>query len=265
MPFSADPCAQLARLISTYGRIPRVDLAMLWAYFDETSVNEIDAAFGKARPTQMIVGGCVSSFERWEVFSRKWRKVLNGAGVREFHAKHFYSFNGDFGWFKGDGQRDHRRHNKFRDKLADLITEYADELIAFTSQVSIERRGVRQAYEDAALRSLYEFTKGRCDGCDSVYIVLARHPEYSPWSVLKKFEVIDWGKKLAGCGIFNPKDVLPLQAADFVLHAANRRWKGEETLDFLRLKDGCSRRSKQFHQQIISTSDVHGLLGKQPS
>jgi hypothetical protein len=261
---TSDPCAWLARMIASYGRVAVIRMAMFWAYFDETAVYEADNS-GKKRPSRMIVGGCIAPLGKWETFSRKWRKALDDAEVTAFHGRTFYTFNDEFRWFKRNGQKDLRRHNRFRDKLADLIVEYADELIAFTSQVSIGRKGVRQSYEDAALRSLYEFTKGQSDEKDSIYIVLARHPEYSQWSILKKFEVIDWEKKLAGCGIFNPRDVLPLQAADFVLHAANTYWSGEETPDFLRLKEGCKKRNKNFRLQLLSISDVRGLLTEQLS
>jgi hypothetical protein len=106
-----------------------------------------------------------------------------------------------------------KRHAQFRDKLADIILEHTQELIVFTSMTSIKDHGTRKAYQDAILRAFYDATKFRMRGKDSLYIVLARHPEFSPWSILRRFEQIDWQQKLAGCGIFQPDDVLPLQAA----------------------------------------------------
>jgi hypothetical protein len=93
----------------------------------------------------------------------------------------------------------------------------------------------------------------------SLYIVLARHPEFSPWSILKKFEQIDWEQKLAGSGIFQPDDVLPLQAADFVLHSFNRAWGGAQTPSLTRLSESCRKRNIPFHQQIASTADMEKL------
>lgn len=255
---SGDPAAHLARMISAYGRGKRVHLAMLWAYFDETIVNVIDGKDGKQRPTEMFVGGCVASAQRWERFTPIWRRALQRAGVSTFHAKDFYSFKNEFAWFK-KGAPDWNKHGKFRDRLADIILDHAQELIAFTSMVPIRDRGTRRAYTDAALRALYDATKFRTRGKDSLYIVLARHPELSPWSILKWFEQIDWEQKLAGCGIFQPDDVLPLQAADFVLSSLNRAWGGIETPSLKRLQEGCRQRGIEFRQQIASTADMEKL------
>jgi hypothetical protein len=245
-------------------------IAMLWAYFDETVVNVADACGGKRRPTEMFVGGCVATAKKWEKFTPKWRRALDRAGVMAFHATDFYSFQGEFKWFAKNGKKDWKRHEEFRDKLADLILEYADELIVFTSMAPIRDKGTRKAYEDAALRAFYDATKFRIRGKDSLYIVLARHPELSPWSILKKFEQIDWEQKLAGCGIFQPNDVLPLQAADFVLHSMNRAWGGVQTASLTRLSEGCLKRNIPFHQQIASSADMEKLLvslslGKRPT
>jgi hypothetical protein len=245
-------------------------MVLLWAYFDETVVSAVDAKDGKQRPAEMFVGGCVASGERWERFTPKWRRALDRAGVRAFHAKEFYQFKNDFAWFDKKGQPDWNRHGQFRDKLADIILDHAQELIAFTSMVPIKDRGTRSAYTDAALRALYDATKFRMRGKDSLYVVLARNPELSPWSILKWFEQIDWEDKLAGCGIFRPDDVLPLQAADFVLSSLNRAWGGIETPSLRRLQEGCRKRNIPFRQQIGSTADMEKLSaalasGKRPT
>lgn len=234
---------------------------MLWAYFDETVVNEVDGKDKKRRPIEMFVGGCVATAQRWEQFTPQWRGALDRAGVSAFHSKHFYAFRGEFKWFGRDNQPDRKRHGEFRDELTDIILDHADELIAFTSMVPIRDRGTRRAYADAALRALYDATKFRMRGKDSLYIVLARHPELSPWSILKWFEKIDWEDKLAGCGIFRPDDVLPLQAADFVLSSLNRAWGGVETPSLKRLQEGCQKRNIPFHQQIASTADLNAIFG----
>lgn len=255
----ADPCAHLARMIATYGQPDQVHLAMLWAYFDETVVSTVDGKDGKQRPTEMFVGGCVATAQRWERFTPKWRRALDRAGVTTFHAKEFYQFKKEFAWFDKKGEPDWNKHGRFRDKLADIILDHAEELIAFTSMVPIRDRGTRRAYTDAALRALYDATKFRIRGKDSLYIVLARHPELSPWSILKWFEQIDWEDKLAGCGIFRPDDVLPLQAADFVLSSLNRAWGGVETPSLKRLQEGCLKRNIPFHQQVASSADMGKL------
>ena len=256
---SADPVTHLARMMARYGRGKTMHLAMLWAYFDETVVNIVDAKDGKRHPAEMIVGGCVATAQHWEQFIPCWRTALNQAAVGVFHAKDFYNFQGDFKWFDSNNEPDWKRHGDFRDKLADIILDHVDELIAFTSMVPIRDRGTRRAYADAALRALYDATKFRIRGKDSLYIVLARHPELSPWSILQWFEKIDWEGKLAGCGIFQPDDVLPLQAADFILSSMNRAWGGVQTPSLKRLQQGCSKRNIPFHQQVVSTADMGKL------
>jgi hypothetical protein len=255
-----DPAAYLARMISDYGRPKTVHLAMLWAYFDETIVNVADSGDGKLRPTEMFVGGCVATAQRWEKFAPKWRQTLNRYGVSSFHAKDFYAFQREFKWLDKNGNRDLKRHARFRDRLTDIILDHVDELIVFTSMAPIKDSGTKKAYTDAALRALYDATKFREAGKDSMYIVLARHPELSPWTILKWFENINWEQKLSGCAVFQPDDVLPLQAADFVLHSLNRRWGGLETASFKRLAEGCLARGIGFHQQVGSTADMGKLL-----
>jgi hypothetical protein len=240
-------------------------IAMLWAYFDETVVNAIDEADGRFRPVDIFVGGCVATAPQWEKFTRQWRQALNGAGVTTFHAKDFYAFEGEFKWFDKNGDRDWKRHGRLRDRLADIILGHADELIAFTSMVPISERGTRRAYRDAALRAFYDATKFRMRGKGSLYIVLARHPELSPWSILKFFEQIDWEQKLGGCGVFQPHDVLPLQVADYVLHSLNKAWGGIETPALRRLQEGCLKRNKPFLQQIAATVNVDEILVSLPS
>jgi hypothetical protein len=217
-----------------------------WAYFDETIVSQ----------TEMLLGGCIASQTAWDGFKVDWREALRSEGIGTFHATDFYSFHGEFKWFLPTGERDNHRHSLFRDRLVDIIVTYVDEAIAFTSMVRIPEKGVRGAYRDAVKRSLHEMIKRQCAFNDLIYVVLARHPELSPWSVLKIFEQMNWEKRLAGCGIFDARDIPALQAADFVLHSVNKRWEGAETPSFNRLKNGFGRNNKRFSMQIASTADL---------
>ena len=250
-----DPVTHLARMIANHGSKPEAYSAMFWAHFDETIVNEADQKTGKSRPVEMIVGGCIAAQDQWEKFTAKWKEALAIEGIDTFHAKDFYLFQHKFKWFTPDGERDWKRHGEMRDRLTDIILEHVDEIIAFNSQIPVVSGKVRPSYEDAAMRAIYDFTKPAI-GRDSLYLVFARHPEMSPWSILRNFENIDFEKRLAGCGIFYPGDVPPLQASDFVLSTINKRWGGLETKSFQRLKEGCLKRNIPFHQQIASTLNV---------
>ncbi len=264
---NADPCAHLGRMIAASRRLRQfclVALSMDWFYLDETVVNIADGPHGRRHPTEMFVGGCIAPQREWDQFTGRWNEALALAGVTSFHATDFYAFQGQFKWIK-DGERDWQRHGEFRDKLADIILDHADELLTFTSMAPIKDKGVRKAYEDAVFRVFWDCSKFKIRDKETLYIVLARHPELSPWSILRKFEQIDWEKKLAGCAIFNPDDVPPLQAADFVLNSLNKAWKGDETASLKRLQEGCRKRNKPFHQQIVSTADMEKLVGALPS
>lgn len=252
-----DPVAHLAHLIETYGCKPRVKLAMVWAYFDETVVNERSEVDGKRHPIDMIVGGCIATLKQWNAFSEEWQKALSDEGAKVFHATDFYAFRREFSWFK-DGERDFARHAAFRDRLAEIIVEHVDGAVTFPSMLSVTEKGIRRAYEDAVMRTIYDFTRvARPE--DDLNIILARHPEISPWAILHTFEKINWENRLSGCGIFYSHQVLPLQAADFILHSINKKWEGLETKSFERLRDGFAKRNKEFISQVASTVDVSGF------
>jgi hypothetical protein len=72
--------------------------------------------------------------------------------------------------------------------------------------------------------------------------------------MLRFFEQLNWDNSLKGIGIFEPIEVLPLQAADFICHIIKRTWSGEEKVTSKdRLAEGFRKRNKQFLVQI-STS-----------
>lgn len=148
------------------------------------------------------------------------------------------------------------RHNAFSDSLSDMIIEHSEGLISFSSMVTFPKSGIRASYTDAVKRAIYDFTKPYLEYTDGLSIIFARHPDVSPWTLLKIFENIDWGRRLRGCGVFDPHDTIPLQAADFVMHLVNRRWAGKSAHSFERVRDGFQGRGKMFSSQIGSTADL---------
>lgn len=258
----SDSVADLVGMIARYGSRREAQIAMIWAYFDETAVNELDAGDGKRRPVDMIVGGCIASADQWDAFSDKWKKALADEGIDTFHATDFYAFRRKFCWYK-DGERDFARHSSFRDRLSDIIIEHVDSAITFASMLSVTAKGIRRAYEDAVMRAIYDFTKlARPE--DDLNIILARHPELTPWAILQTFERINWENRISGCGIFYPHQFPPLQAADFVLHSINQKWQGLETKSFERMRNGFEDRNKPFISQLASTVDVSGFSRPHP-
>lgn len=231
---------------------------MVWGYFDETVVHRrVKTKDGhQYLPDQLLVGGCVSSLEKWKAFEPKWREALDNENVTTFHAKEFYAFRKQFEWYTPDGEKDWPRHAALRDRLADLIVEHVDEAMAFTAAVSVsgtEKAVYKRAYADGALRVLHDLSREVLRPSGGAHVILARHPDMPPWLLLRYFANFNWDNSLKGCGIFDPREVIPLQAADFVCHAVNRSWNGLEAKSAKRLGEGLGKRGKQFHTQIASS------------
>jgi hypothetical protein len=232
---------------------------MVWAYFDETVVHKkVDGENGKPPqywPDLLLIGGCVSSLEKWKAFEPQWRQALDAEKISVFHAKDFYSFKREFEWFTPAGEKDWPRHSAFRDRLADIITEHVEEALVFTSAVSVDAKEnavFKRAYNDGALRALNSMSR-RIFRDDPAYVILARHPQVPPWLLLRYFENFNWDNALMGCGIFDPRDVLSLQAADFVCHSVNRTWNGLEARSHDRLAEGFRKRGRVFSVQLGSS------------
>lgn len=226
---ASDPVAHIAKMLRLGGS-PCFGIAMLWAYFDETVVNN----------QTMIFGGCVASAYQWAAFTPKWRRALHKEGVSEFHAAKFHTGNSDFNWRMPNGQRDDKRIARFDKKLASIITENVQGAFSFMAPViptkgqKPEQAAYRLAVNDAFRSMLRRLFWG---DFKVQYFVVARRSGVSPISVLHQFEEFKFSDHLAGCGVFPPSEFLPLQAADYVLHAINRKEQGHQnntSLDHLR-------------------------------
>ena len=238
-----NPVAHLAAMIAAFGRSRTGGRFMAWAYFDETLVKD-----GDPSGSLLLVGGCIASPKSWERFSQEWAQALHDEEIKVFHAADFYAFQKPFNWYTRDGERDYDRHNAFSNRLADLIIHHVDEAVAFTSPIIVKKGKVRVAYAHGVLLALNDASKLRGD--DPLCVILARHPELSKWSILRCFEQFDWDNRLCGCGIFDPKDVPALQAADFVMHSVNRSWGAASAATEKRLGEGLGKRGKQFRVQL---------------
>jgi hypothetical protein len=115
-----------------------------------------------------------------------------------------------------------------------------------------EKTVYKRAYRDAALRALNEMYR-RFFRDDPAYVILSRHRDMPPWLLLRYFENFNLDNSLRGCGIFDPHDVIPLQAADYVCHSVNRTWNGLEAKSHDRLAEGFGKRGKIFQVQLGSS------------
>ena len=157
-------------------------MAASWVYLDETAHTEI--VQGRERFRDMIVGGCRASEAQWRAFSIAWRKALDEEGVATFHGKNFFSYNDEFRWYR-NGAKDEERHARFRDKLVQIILDHVEEIVGYCNAAEDVARPVREAYKKSIANAFRTLTG---EWGQQVYVVLARHPELSPWTVLKIFE-----------------------------------------------------------------------------
>jgi hypothetical protein len=212
---------------------------LLWSYFDETAVEEEDES-GKRVFKYMLVGGCISTKSRWDRFEVEWSKALADEGVAAFHGKDFYSFKGEFDWYRR-GVKDRERHVAFRNSLANIILENVSAIVGFYAGEAKGLKPVVKAYTDCVDYLLKDLQRST-DQKNHIGIVFARRPDVSPWRLLRTFENHNWDGRLGGCGIFRPEDVIPLQASDFVMHAMNSRWRDVPNEAFEHLKAGAKQR-----------------------
>lgn len=257
----ADPVAHLMRLISmASGRSPR-GIAMVWAYFDETVVQSTKT---------LMVGGCVAPLTKWETFAREWIKALNDEQVSEFHAKEFHTFKGEFGWKTKAGTPAVKRHSAFDKRLSAIITENVDGAFSFSVPIAqkkgekAEQSAYRLAIDDAFREMLRELFWGKFK---IEFFIVARRSGVDPLTILENFQRHKLLDHMSGCGVFPPKEVVGLQAADYVLHALNRKEQGREnnpSLGFLR--KGFAKFNKPFLTKIttssLATSDWNSGRGR---
>lgn len=250
----SDPVAHLARLIAMSGNArPRFGIAMAWAYFDETVVNN----------DTMIVGGCVADQAAWEQFTAEWKTALADESVSEFHATDFHTSNGEFAWKTAAGKPAVRRHANFDKRLARMITEHVQGAFAFAAPVTpikgqtAEHAAYRLALDDA----FRDMLRGWFWGSFRIeYFVVARRSGVAPLTVLENFSTHKLLDHMSGCGVFPPSVVLPLQAADYILHAVNRKerlWEDNPSLEFLRA--GFKKRKKPFLTKVAPSEHASSV------
>jgi hypothetical protein len=191
---------------------------MLWGFFDESG--EHDASGGLAKLT---LGGCWSSFEKWEAFSLEWQEALKNVSVNVFHMTDFEANQGEFkGW-----ENNKEKHNALLHSLLGIMQKYIESYSGFTKPIG--HYSVIEIYE----RHLVDlFVRAGVDEDHSV--VIARHPEYSAHRMGQLVEAIEslLGRnaiKVKTWSIGEPRDLCPLQAADVVAYEI-RCWARDKEL-----------------------------------
>jgi hypothetical protein len=195
----------------------RTRVAMLWCFFDESG-EFAKGAHGKRSLARLTIGGCVATYESWEIFSMKWAQILASIGLPMFHMADFESrIPSPYADWTDLERRD--RLNMF---LA-TIAEHAKDCFGFTNSV---RPGdtVSSIYKRCA-EDVIMFLNGLDD---DIAIVFAHHPEYGAQKKLTDLIVRHtMAAKVRSCTIARPIDNCPLQAADIVAYETAREQRME--------------------------------------
>jgi len=195
------------------GWSPEDSVMVLWGYYDETGhpSDPNVTAFG--------VCGLRATCAQWLTFNEAWKKLLAAEGIENLHMKTFYSRHHEpyNGW--SDAKKD-----SFLMSLVDLIETIkpvVGSMKKFPADGS-ERETIEEEWRESyhgCLRSSVMMLPAHA----KVHFVFARHPEISQVSVDQYHGWVtdsykqlwnDW--RVGTLSFGDPKDLVPLQAADYV-------------------------------------------------
>jgi Protein of unknown function (DUF3800) len=160
---------------------------MLWAYFDESGEHDASGAL-------RALGGLVAPLEAWQRFEKDWRLALRAEGLSFFHRREL-----------GPG-RDER--------FLQIIASHTPHAFGFTAPGS----QTETAYEIGFVDCLLELANISASE-DRISLVFAKHSEFAISKGERYFRLFDWGDiRLNSITFQNPRDIVPLQAADLVAH-----------------------------------------------
>jgi hypothetical protein len=221
-------------LAAGLGWRPDSEIAMLWAYFDESGEHEPETG----RLKQLTIGGWIASGEEWTRFSKEWRSVLERAGISAFHMRDFAHSKGDF----RDWTEEKRR--AVLNQLLETIARNVMVGLGFTSRVVDAEPSMQfpNAYESALVSCLLHVAGLSARSERKVSVVFARHEEFRGARIQRFFDIVNFGgAQLATFAVSDPRNVEPLQAADIVAYELQRfNRDGTERYPLCRLQElGC--------------------------
>ena len=193
-------------------------VAALWAYFDESGHAK------DARVSVFALGGCVSSVERWRSLIPDWTDTLTEFSVSALHMKDFAHNKGEFASWNEDTRQ------AFLARLVGLMTRdiaaYIGEAMALPEEWRQRPDELRTRLKDPyhgclifCMRTLIDYS-AHTGNFPKVNVVLAHHPEHSGWAniLFQTMREETGGNRFGSLSFDNPKELVPLQAADLVAY-----------------------------------------------
>jgi len=97
--------------------------------------------------------------------------------------------------------------------FAGIIANHTPEIVAYTSTVIDNTEAM---YETSLVDALMAVANQSAK-VGKISVIVAKHPEFGRYS--KLWDFLTWGEAQLGTITYgNPKDILPLQAADLIAH-----------------------------------------------
>ncbi len=189
---------------------------MICVYLDESGIH--DPATGKLR--RLALAGCLAREVDWLRFNLEWSPILKGHSIGCFHMVDFEAYRGAFaGWNRS-------RHETFLMQLLDCFDPHVKSIFGASSQIADTAERLKVSYLNNIHRTINNaFREARFWAFpdEKVSVMFAKHPEVSPVHIEQYVTAIgDSIPNLDNISFGDPKDVVPLQAADLVAYEIAR-------------------------------------------
>jgi hypothetical protein len=173
---------------------PEEVVAVIRAYFDESGDHGPNGTL-----TRLTIGGLIAPRQAWEVFDREWAEALEDTDIRQFHARN--------------------ASGSVIERFARIITSRIGVCLAFTQHAT---DGAARTYEVGFIDCVLQ-AANLSVGAGPISVIFARHSEFKEVRGSRFFDLINFGDaRLTTVAFGDPREVLPLQAADLVAHSVRK-------------------------------------------
>src|SRR5665213_145108 len=221
---------------------------MVWAYYDESG--EYD---GADKLINLSMGGCISTTEKWKVFTPLWSEALAKEGLDHFHMSDFEAWAGVFNFLLPNGERDWEKHKRILNSLLEIILGHVETMVAYgaTCHDADGKLKHGEAWEGCASGIIKDIVaRTRYDYEQPINLVFDRQEHVSPKRLNPFFQYYDsFEQKFIGSmSHCEAAKLPPLQAADIIAYEMARcQRKGRpERYPLSTLIEGARKRGLSF-------------------